>query len=177
LYNLYWEDYIDNIYSPQTRRLTCRVFFNPIEVYQTTLRDKIWVKDAYYTIEKINEADLVNRKLTEVSLIKDTVNYYKVEPPAPVYALSGGTPYPGVEPLFVTTCYVSLDGDAVCNGTAPIINIFTFGSGTLQNFRKVYYDNGTALVLVQMGTFIRQTTAPDRFVVVDTYGRILESDC
>jgi len=177
LYNLYWEDYIENIYSPQTRRLTCRVFFNPIEVYQTTLKDKVWVKDAYYTIEKINEADLVNRKLTEVSLIKDTSYYYKVIPPAPVYALSGNTPYPAVEPSFVTPCYVSLDGDAVCGGTAPIINIFTFGSGTLQNFRKVYYDNGTALVLVQMGTFIRQTTSADRFVVVDTYGRILESDC
>jgi hypothetical protein len=177
LYNLYWDDYITNIYSPQTRRLQCRVFFNPIEVYETSLRDRIWVKDAYYTIEKINEADLVNRKLTEVSLIKDTVNYYKVIPPSPIYALEPNTPYPGVEPLFITTCYVGFDGDEVCNGTAPIINIYTFGSGTLQNFRKVYYDSGTALVLLPMGNYLRQTTSPDRFVVADTYGRIIESNC
>jgi hypothetical protein len=33
------------------------------------------------------------------------------------------------------------------------------------------------LALVPMGTYIRQTTSSDTFVVADTYGRILEYDC
>jgi len=177
LYNTFWSTFVDNIYTPQTRRIKCRVFMTPIDVYDTTLRDKIWIKDAYYTIEKINEADLVNKKLTEVQLIKDVNPYYKVIPPAPVYPLSGNTPYPPVEPTFITECYVSTDKTAVCNGTASIETITTFGTGILQNFRKVYRDTGTALVLLNMGEYLRQTTTSDMFVVADTYGRILEQDC
>ena len=177
LYNLWWRDYIENIYSPETRRLSCKVFIKPVDYTDLSLKDKIFIKDASYTIEKIDGADLVNWKLTDIQLIKDRVPYYKVIPPAPVYAISGNTPYPGFEPVFSTNCYVSLDKDEVCNGTGTIRTVFTFGSGTLENFRKVYFDTGTQLVLVPMGTYLRQTTSTDTFVVIDIYGRILESDC
>jgi hypothetical protein len=177
LYNLWWRDYIENIYSPETRRLSCGVFLKPVDYAELSLKDKIFIKDASFTIEKIDSADLVNWKVTPVQLIKDRLPYYKITPPAPVYALSGNTAYPPFEPVFVTNCYTSFDQDEVCNGTATIQTIFTFGSGTLQNFRKVYYDTGTQLVLVPMGTYLRQTTSTDTFVVIDIYGRILESDC
>ena len=177
LYNLWWEDYVDNLYSPETRRLECRVFFNPIEVYQTSLKDRIFVKDAWYTIEKLNDVDLINRKLTQVSLIKDRTPYYKVIPPAPVYAIDWNEPYPGVEPSFYTLCYVSLDKDAVCDETAPLLLIYTFGSGTIENFDVVYYDTGTSLKKLEQGYYLRQQTGSDTFVVIDNYGRILEQDC
>jgi hypothetical protein len=177
LYNLWWNDYIENIYSPETRRLTCRVFFNPIDVYETSLRDKIFIKDSFYTIERLNEINLVNRDLTEVNLIKDRVPYYKVIPPAPVYAISGNTPYPGVQPSFFTLCYVSLDNTAVCNQTAPLQLIYTFGSGTIENFDVVYYDTGTQLKKLEQGYYLRQQTGTDTFVVIDNYGRILEQPC
>lgn len=177
LYNTFWRDYVENIYSPETRRLSCKVFIKPVDYADLSLKDKIFIKDASYTIEKIDSADLVNWKLTDIQLIKDRVPYYKIIPPAPVYSLSGNTPYPGFEPVFSTNCYVSTDQTEVCNGTATIRTVFTFGSGTLQNFRQVYFDTGTQLVLVPMGTFIRQTTTTDTFVVIDIYGRILESEC
>lgn len=177
LYNTFWRDYVENIYSPETRRLSCKVFIKPVDYADLSLKDKIFIKDASYTIEKIDSADLVNWKLTDIQLIKDRVPYYKITPPAPVYSLSGNTPYPGFEPVFSTNCYVSTDQTEVCNGTATIRTVFTFGSGTLQNFRQVYFDTGTQLVLVPMGTFIRQTTTTDTFVVIDIYGRILESEC
>jgi hypothetical protein len=177
LYNLWWNDYIENIYSPETRRLTCRVFFNPIDVYETSLRDKIFIKDSFYTIERLNEINLVNRDLTEVNLIKDRVPYYKVIPPAPVYAISGNTPYPGVQPSFFTLCYVSLDNTTVCNQTAPLQLIYTFGSGTIENFDVVYYDTGTQLKKLEQGYYLRQQTGTDTFVVIDNYGRILEQPC
>jgi hypothetical protein len=107
------------------------------------------------------------------------VPYYKIIPPAPVYALSGNTPYPGVEPIYTTLCWVDFDNDAVCNETAPLITIYTFGTGTIQNWDKVYYDTGTSLKLLEQGYYLKQQgiPSPDTFVVVDNYGRILEQPC
>ncbi len=179
IFDTWWSNYIDNIYSPETRRLTCRVFFNPIDVYETTLKDKVFVKDAFWTIERINEADLVNRKITEVSLIKNRIPYYKITPPAPVYALSGNTPYPSPQPAFVTICYVSQDKDDVCNETAPLSAITTFGTGTIENFDVVYYDSGTQMVKLPQGFYLKQQNiiGADTFVVIDNYGRILQQTC
>ena len=177
LYNTYWREYVENLYSPESRRLTGRFFFRPLDVYETSLQDKIWIKDAWYTIEKITDANLVNKTLTEIALIKEQTPYYKIEAPAPVYVLDPNEPYRPVEPTFIDGAFYSTDPDLVCAGTAPIENILSFGTGTLQNLRKVYYDTGTAWALVPMGTYIRQTSSSTTFVVADTYGRILEYDC
>jgi hypothetical protein len=177
LYNLYWEDYVENLYSPETRRLTCRVFLSPVDIYQTSLRDKIYIKDSYYTIEKINEADLVNKKLTEVMFIKDRVPYYRVEPPAPFYPISGNTPYPGLGLFTVVTCFVGSQTD-VCNGSATIEPITVLGTVTgLNNLLKVYEDTGTTLSLLPMGTYLRDISSSDLYVVIDNYGRILQTSC
>lgn len=177
VYNSFWATYVDNLYSPESRRLTGRFFFKPLDVYETSLKDRIWIKDAWYTIEKITDANLVNKTLTEIALIKEPSPYYKIDPPSPIYAIAPNQPYPPVEPTFLSGVFYSTDADDVCNGTAPIETILSFGTGTLQNLRKVYYDTGTAFALVPMGTYIRQTTSSDTFVVADTYGRILEYDC
>lgn len=177
LYSSFWETYITNLYSRETRRLAANFWFKPLDVYETSLSDKIFIKDANYTIEKIQDANLVNKQLTNISLIKDVYPYYKILPPNPVYLLDPNEPYPGIEPAFTTLCYVSFDKEEVCNTTAPIVQITTFGTGTLQNFRKVYEDTGTQLLLLTAGTYLRQTTGSQLFVVADIYGRIIEQDC
>lgn len=178
LYTSFWETYVENLYSNESRRLSGEFFLRPLDIYETNLNDKIWVKDANYTIEKITDANLVNKGLTQVSLIKEKFPYYKIEPPAPIYAVDPNQPYPFVEPFFISGCFVSTDQDEVCNGTAPIENVGSFSfTSTIDNFDKVYYDSGTAWVLYPMGTYIRQLTSSTTFVVVDTYGRVLEQPC
>jgi hypothetical protein len=177
LYNLYWNNYIDNIYSPETRRLQCRVFFKPLDIYEISLFDKIWIKDTFYTIEKITDADLVNRKITQVSLIKEKTPYYKFIPPAPVHALSGNTPYPTPDPFIGYFCFVSLDQQEVCDGTAPVEQVYTFDTTGLTNLETVWRDTGTQFVKYQIGTYMRQVSGADTFVVIDNYGRILEQPC
>lgn len=177
LYNLYWEDYVENLYSPETRRLTCRVFLSPLDIYETSLRDKIFIKDSYYFIEKINEGDLVNKKLTEVMLIKDRVPYYKVIPPPPVQGIEPNQPYPSPGVFNITTCYVG-GQTGVCNGTSTIETITVLGgTGGLDNLLTVYRDTGTQLVLLPQGTFLRETISSVTYVVIDNYGRILETNC
>jgi len=178
LYNSFWKSYIDNLYSYESRRLTGDFFFRPLDVYETKLNDKIWVKDANYTIEKIDNANLVNKGLTRMSLIKEQSPYYRIEPPAPIYILEPNEPYPTPEPAFLSFCFVSTDQDAVCNGTAGLENVLSFSNtNTIENLDKVYYDTGTSYALYPMGTYLRQTTSSTTFVVADIYGRVLEIDC
>jgi len=178
LYNSFWATYVENLYSNESRRLTGKFFLRPLDIYETDLKDRIWVKDANYTIEKITDANLVNKGLTDVALIKEKNAYYKIEPPAPIYAVTPNQAYPFTEPFFISGCFVSTDQDAVCNGTANIENVGSFSNtNTIENFDKVYYDSGTQWVIYPMGTYIRQLTSSTTFVVVDTYGRVLEQPC
>ena len=142
------------------------------------MNDKIWIKDSYFTIEKITDADLVNKRLTQISLIKNSIPYYRIEPPAPIYVLTPNQGYPSPEPFVYYLAYVSTNKDLVCNGTTPsLTTVYSFGSGTLENLDTVYIDTGTSFQLIPMGTYVRQTTSTTTFVVVDNYGRVLETSC
>jgi hypothetical protein len=176
IYNVFWSTYIDNLYDPTNKRLTGNFFFRPIDVYETKLNDKIWIKDSWFTIEKMTDADLVNKRLTQISLIKDLIPYYRVEPPAPIYIYSPNEGYPGPAPFYYDLVFISTDKDAVCLGTAPLQTFYSDGSGTIQNY-DVIYTNLVGPVLLPMGTYIRQNNTSTTFVCVDTYGRVLETSC
>lgn len=94
IYQLWYGDYFTNLYSPETRRLSGRFVFEPIDIAQINLTDKIFIKDSLFNIERVNEADLVNWKLTDVSLIKVVAPYNKVVPPAPDHSVGPNQPYP-----------------------------------------------------------------------------------
>jgi hypothetical protein len=179
LYDTFWSAYIENLFSFETRRLTGKFFLRPIDIARLKLNDKIWVKDASYTIEKIPAANLTQKILTEVSLIKEPINYYRIDPPAPIYINGPNEPYPLPQPLFSTLCYVSQDKDLVCNGTTPsITQVYSFSSlATLNNLQKVLIDTGTSYQFLPIGTYLRETTSGQTFVVVDIFGRILETTC
>ena len=178
VYNSFWQTYVDNLYSPQSKRLSGKFWFKPIDVYETSLRDKIWIKDSWYTIEKIQDANLVNRQLTPITLIKEQTPYYKITPPSPIYVYEPNQSYPSPEPLFSTLCYVSTTQTQVCLGTTPTITqVFSFGGPNIENLDQIYYDTGSSFAIFPIGTFIRQTTSTTTFVVVDNYGRVLQTIC
>jgi hypothetical protein len=178
LYNSFWRTYVENLYNPFNKRLTGQFFFRPLDVYQTQLNDKIWIKDSWFTIEKITDADLVNKRNTQISLIKDSIPYYRIEPPAPIYAITPNQPYPFPQPFYSIVCYVSTNQSQVCAGTTPTLTtVYTFGPSTLDNLDKVYIDTGVSFQLIPMGTFLRAQTDTITYVVADTYGRILEIPC
>ena len=180
LFNGYWLDYIENIYSPQTRRLEAKFFLKPSDIQKIKLNDKIFVKDAFYTIEKIENADLVNKALTPVSLLKDVFPYYKVEAPAPYQYLAPNTAYPGITPTYNILCYKSTDSNEVCNNTAPLYTLLNFNSPVISNGNKLWYDTGVGYMApVPLGTFIKQQNIvnADTFVVVDNYGVVLNYNC
>lgn len=178
LYNIFWQDYVENNYSNETRRLTGRFYLRPTDLYDTKLTDKIYVKDSFWRIEKIVEGDLVNEKLTEVSLIKERGGYYKVIPPSPYYGISPNEPYPGSQFSAATflTCYTATTPTTVCLGTGATGTILTFGVSLGAN-QLTYYDAGGAYGPVSLGTFLKQTGSTDTFVVINNKGEIIPYDC
>ena len=180
VYNVFWQSFIDNAYSPETRRLSGKFFFKPIEFNEIKLNDKIFIKDAYYSIERIDGADLVNRKMTDVSLIKQNIPYYKITPPAPYYLIEPNQPYPGFTPAFQTPCFVSPTQSEVCNGTTPNITIVTtFGNGTIGNFSELWIEVDMVMTPLPIGNYVRQQNIVDAptYLVIDNQGRIIQVNC
>jgi hypothetical protein len=177
LYNVFWEDYVENIYSSETRRLTGRFLLRPLDIYETSLTDKIFVKDSFYRIEKINEADLTDNKLTECSLIKELGGYYKVTPPAPYYTIEPNAPYPGISTAYTLVCYTGSTISPVCLGSASTVTLTTFGVSGLSSNQQVYYDTGTEYRPVSQGTYVRYTGETDTYVVINSVGTLLQQNC
>jgi hypothetical protein len=110
-------------------------------------------------------------------LIKERGGYYKVEPPAPYYAISGNTPYPGLLSAYTLTCFTGTTQQPVCLGTAPTAILTTFGVSGLSNLQQVYWDTGTEYRPVNLGTFIRYTADTNSYVVINNIGEILSQTC
>lgn len=177
LYNLWWRDYIEENYSPETKRLTGKFFLRPMDLYETKFTDKIFVKDSFYRIEKINDGSVIENQLTEVQLIKESDGFYKIIPPAPVYFIKPNQAYPGLGPFNSFSAYTGTTIDTVCDGTASGTTLYTLGALPLTNNQQVLFNNGVGYIPVPIATYLRRTTESTTFIVIDNQGRILEQDC
>ena len=174
LYQTWWGDYFTNLYSPETRRLTGRFLFNPIEIGELDLRDRVFVKDSWFSIERVNEADLVNWKTTEVSLIKEVVPYNKIIPPAPSHNITPNQAYPASGSIFSLSAYVTNDQFAICNSTLTGQTIWA-STASLADFSFVYQDAfGTPY---QTGIYIQETSGTTVFSTINNLGQVLNNSC
>lgn len=177
LYQTWWGDYFTNLYSPETRRLTGRFIFNPVEIGELDLRDRVFIKDSYFSIERVNEADLVNWKSTEISLLKEVVPYNKIIPPAPSHSISPNQAFPASGAVYTLSAYVTNDQFLICGGVSGLTasTIYTSTSG-LTDFTFVYQDlAGTQPYLT--GNFFLETTGTSVFNTINNLGQVLENSC
>ena len=77
LFNEYWGRYINELYDDDARLLTCNIYFEPYELSQISLNDKIFIKDAYYRINKISGFNISKRASVQVELLKAPVSKFK----------------------------------------------------------------------------------------------------
>lgn len=177
LYNTFWRDYIENNYSNETRRFTGRFWLWPIDIYETSLTDKIFIKDSFYRIERINEGNLIEPTLTEVSLIKERGGYYTIDPPAPYYFVEPNAPYPVFNAPVVFSSYTDVNSFLVCNGTAPIVPIYKQGALPYQDGSILYTFNGTTYDYLPQGTYVRWIGSADTYVVINNIGQVIQTEC
>jgi len=177
LYQLWYGDYFSNLYSPEVRRVSGKVLFNPIDIARINLTDKIFLKDAYYNIEKINEADLVNWKLTDVSLIKIVSPYNKVIPPAPSHDILPNQPYPSTAGTFTLTGYVTDDQFQLCSGFITGATTFYSSTSSLQDGSYVYTSSGSTIAPYTTGHYLKQTLTGTTFSTINNLGQVVRNDC
>jgi len=70
LYNRFWAQYINSLYDIDARLLTCNILLDPADIDAIKLNDKYFIDGHLYRINKINGANLVQQKSTEVELVK-----------------------------------------------------------------------------------------------------------
>jgi hypothetical protein len=175
LFQTWYGDYFTNLYSPEVKRVTAKILFEPIQIGDINLTDKIFLKDSLFNIEKINEGDLVDWKLTEVSLLKVVAPYNKIEPPAPFYTVSPNQSYPASGTNFTLSGFVSTSQGSICSN-AVSASTFYSSTSTLVDGTYIYQTSGTTAPYTT-GTFVRQTTGSTVYVVINNLGQILQNDC
>lgn len=79
LYNRYWDNYINDIYDVNTRKVVCNVNFDDTEINQDMLKNFYFFNGSYWIINKIeNRISTLNKYLAKVEFIKvNEINNYK----------------------------------------------------------------------------------------------------
>jgi hypothetical protein len=70
MYNLFYENRINNLYNPNTRFLEGYFWLKLSDIKNLEANDIIKIKDQYFTWNKINQYNLTDRELTKVELIQ-----------------------------------------------------------------------------------------------------------
>lgn len=74
LFNLYWRDYMNELYSPKARILEASFALDVMDVQSFSFADKIWVKDSYWRILEITDYKVGMNESTRVVLIKTDID-------------------------------------------------------------------------------------------------------
>jgi hypothetical protein len=69
-YELYYADYIEDLLDADARMVSANFFLNIEDITNLKYSDLIFVKDAYYRINKISNFNLLNYGTTKVELVK-----------------------------------------------------------------------------------------------------------
>lgn len=70
LFNLYFREYLNEIYSPQARFMDAYFVLSLADVLTFKFKDKIWIKDSYWRILEISDYKVGGNDVTKVRLIK-----------------------------------------------------------------------------------------------------------
>lgn len=72
LYALYWNDYIREVYSPDSRIMEAYFQLNIADIFAFKYNDIVWIKDSYWRILEINDYVVGTQGETKVKLLKIT---------------------------------------------------------------------------------------------------------
>ena len=70
LYKVYWERFIDEIYSSQAKIMIANFRLTSADIFKFQFNDKIFIKDSYYRVNKINGWTINDNETTQVELLK-----------------------------------------------------------------------------------------------------------
>ena len=89
VYERFWVDYMNSLYSKDARMLTAYFVLYPEDLVNLTFDDIIWVKDAYWRVLRVVDAPLSGVASVKVELIKMYTYPYTSYYQAPIETLAG----------------------------------------------------------------------------------------
>jgi hypothetical protein len=134
------------------------------------LTDKIWIKDASYRIDTIQNANLVEPKSTQITLVKDLNLYYPETLWAPPQGIAPNAPYP-VTPgcvVYAFSAVTNFDSFLTCSRGTPLIVYYSSDIGGLVEGATIYTTNDCS-TLADTGLYLRLVGSPELFVI-DIFG-------
>lgn len=99
----YWKEYLNHLYDEETKTVTLNIKFDPTELADIQLNDKIFIDGHYYRINNISSFNLVRPASIQVELITAPLRFtkyprrriYNIEGPNTGNTGSGATGTPG----------------------------------------------------------------------------------
>jgi hypothetical protein len=79
LFHLYWQNYLNDIYSSDARIMECHLNLNEVDIYDFKFNDQIFIKDTYWRILEITNYQVGAKTSTKVLLIKVLDSLFNVD--------------------------------------------------------------------------------------------------
>ena len=70
LFNLYWREYLNSLYSPQARIITANFALDLADILTFSFANIVWIKDSWWRVLEINDYKVGDSETTNVKLIK-----------------------------------------------------------------------------------------------------------
>jgi hypothetical protein len=70
LFNVYWRDYLNQLYSPNARIMECYLALDLADILSFTFADRIWITNAWWRILDISDYKVGSAEVTKVTLLK-----------------------------------------------------------------------------------------------------------
>jgi len=75
LYDIYYNDYIEDLISPENKLYSAKIYLYPNEIKALKFNEKILVNNAYFRINKISNYNLLEPSICDIELVKLTKDY------------------------------------------------------------------------------------------------------
>ena len=138
MYDIYWSSYINSLYDKWAKRVTAYFVLNAEDLINFSFDDIIFIKDAYYYVEKIYDVPMGEKASVKVDLIKLLDNTPR-----------GGTPIGPTTPRALQyTVDTSLgDGTTTVYNPELFSNIGFSGTTATDNVYQIDWGDGSRQLL------------------------------
>lgn len=75
LYNIYYQDYIDDIISEENKIYSTKIYLYPQDIQSLTWKEKILINNTYFRINKITNWNALEPAVCDIELVKLTKDY------------------------------------------------------------------------------------------------------
>lgn len=146
LYNRFYKKFFTEITDPDSKIVTAWLYLEPTDIYNFSFFDSIFLWDAYYIVNKINEYSATKKQLTKVEFLKLKTAPEFVPTSTPILDLGGNIGGTTGTARFGNTGGTSLEGEA--NNFLAGENVSSRSTGSVATGRNIFIGNNTYNITV-----------------------------